>query len=421
MFEPRRIKINLTLKEMKKVTRIPDVKNREKILTMQSRKADKTKLKPMHQGKLCLLFIFVALITCVLFYIYFYDKARIYIIDKSLITRKGVGNTLFNDTFNHKNVHNKVLSQSDFKLKLKENIISGKVEPLLTLFTTWNNNNASEKDVVHNNTVKNWLSFRPFVIPVVFTNNTSIASECRRNGWDVLPARVTALDDIPVIKFMYLDAMKIYNTSYYAYSNSDILYSSNLIDTLLGCAYNLSYILNGTYSNDSFLYGKSVYAQQTTLIIGQRTNVQNVTKTEGSTWAAISSVAKNRGKLFIVDAIDYFITTRNYPWKNSAEVIVQKRSYGNWILYNARKHKHITIDSTKTILALHQTTSAGNLEHEKHGHVDYNRILLRKFYSGKFFHTEYGCTWCAKYNTQYSQDHVVVTNRAIRKQCGVLE
>ena len=90
-----------------------------------------------------------------LFYIYFYDKARIYIIDKSLITRKGVGNTLFNDTFNHKNVHNKVLSQSDFKLKLKENIISGKVEPLLTLFMTWNNNNASEKDVVHNNTVKN--------------------------------------------------------------------------------------------------------------------------------------------------------------------------------------------------------------------------------------------------------------------------
>ena len=94
---------------------------------------------------------------------------------------------------------------------------------------------------------------------------------------------------------MYLDAMKTYNTSHYAYSNSDILYSSNLIDTLLGCAYNLSYILNGTYSNDSFLYGKSVYAQQPTLIIGQRTNVQNVTKTEGSTWAAISSVAKIEG------------------------------------------------------------------------------------------------------------------------------
>ena len=167
-----------------------------------------------------MLFIYIILITCVLFYIYLntnmYTKARNYFTDKSQIIWKGVGNTLFKDALNHKNVHNKVLSQSDFKLKLKENIISGKVEPLLTLFTTWNYNNASEKDLVHNNTVKNWLSFRPFVIPVVFTNDTSIASECRRNGWDVLPARVTALDDIPVIKFMYLDAMKAYNTSYYA-------------------------------------------------------------------------------------------------------------------------------------------------------------------------------------------------------------
>ena len=402
-----------------------DVNNREKILSMQRIKADTTKPKPKHLGKYCMLFIYIILITCVLIYIYLntnvYANARIYFTDKSPIIWKGVGNTLFNDTFNHKNVHNKVLSQSDFKLKLKENIISGKVEPLLTLFTTWNNDNTSEKYLVHNNTVKNWLSLRPFVIPVVFTNDTSIASECRRNGWDVLPARVTALDDIPVIKFMYLDAMKAYNTLYYAYSNSDILYSSNLVDTLLGCAYNLSNILNVTYLNDSFLYGKSVYAQQPTLIIGQRTNVQNVTKTEGSTWAAISSVAKNRGKLFIVDGLDYFITTRNYPWENSAEVIVGKRTYDNWILYNARKHKYITIDSTKTLLALHQTTSAGNLEHEKHGHVDYNRILLRKFYNGNFFHSEYGCTWCAIYNTQYSQDHVVVTKRAIPKQCGVLE
>ena len=389
-----------------------DVKNREKIPSMQRIKADTTKPKPKHLGKFCMLFIYIILITFVLVYIYLH--ARIYFTDKTPIIWNG-------DAFNYKNVHIEVRSHSDFKLKLKENIISGKVEPLLTLFTTWNNDNTSEKYLVHNNTVKNWLSFRPFVIPVVFTNDISIASECRRNGWDVLPARVTALDDIPVIKFMYLDAMKTYDTSYYAYSNSDILYSSNLVDTLLGCAYNLSYFSNITYSNDSFLYGKSVYAQQPTLIIGQRTNVHNVTKTEGSTWAAISSVAKNRGKLFFHNAIDYFITTKNYPWENSAEVIVQKRKYDNWIIYNARKHKHITIDSTKTLLALHQTTSAGNMEHEKHGHVEYNRDLLIKFYSGIFFNPEYGSTRCAKYNTQYSQDHVVVTNSVIPKRCGVLE
>ena len=358
-----------------------------------------------------------------LFYVYLqtnvHDKRKIYFTNKSLIIWKGVGNTLFNDTFYHKNVHNEVFSQSDFKLKLKKNIISGKVEPLLTLFTTWNNNNASEKDLVHNSTVKNWLSFRPFVIPVVFTNDKTIASKCRRNGWDVLPARVTALDDIPVIKFMYLDAMKAYNTSYYAYSNSDILYSSNLVDTLLGCAYNLSNILNVTYSIDSFLYGKSVYAKQPTLIIGQRTNVQNVTRNEISTWDAITSVGRNRGVLFGGFGFDYFITSKNYTWEKSAEVIVGKPSYDNWLVYNARIQKHKIIDATTTLLAIHQTTSAGNFEHNKHSDVNYNRILLRKV--SKYFKTAYGHTWCAEYHTQYSQDHVVVTNRSIAKQCGILK
>ena len=385
---------------------------------MKTVKPDSTKLRPKHRGKI----IYVILVTSVLFYFYLhayvYDKAKLYFTDKRKIIWKGLWNMFFNDTFSFKNTHNEeVLSQSDIKLKLKEDIISGKIEPLLTLFTTWNNN--SEKDLVHDNTVKNWLSFRPFVIPVVFTNDISIATECKRYGWDVLPVRVTALDDVPVLKFMYLDAMKVYNTTYYAYSNSDILYSNNLVDTLIGCAYNLSYFSNITYSNGSFLYGKSVYAQQPTLIIGQRTNVQNVTKTEGSTWAAITSVARNRGHLFFVYAIDYFITPKSYPWEDSAEVIVGKPEYDNWLIYNARKRKHKVIDATTTLLALHQTTSAGNYEHQKHRNADYNRILLRKLY--KNFNVPYGFTWCAEYETQYNQDHVVVTNRSIAKKCGMLK
>ena len=284
-----------------------------------------------------MLFIYVILFTCMLFYVYLqinvHDKTKIYFNYEGEVIWKGGWNTFSNDSFNNRSIYSEVFSQSDIKLKLKEDIISGKIEPLLTLFTTWNNNN--EKDLVHNNTVKNWLLLRPFVIPVVFTNHTNIASECKRYGWDVFQVRVTAVDDVPVLKFMYLDAMKAYNTTYYAYSNSDILYSNNLVDTLIGCAYTLSYFLNITYLNGSFLYGKSVYAQQPTLIIDQRTNVQNVNKTEGSTWAAITSVARNRGGLFFVYAIDYFNTPKSYPWEDSAEVIVGKPSYDNWLIYNA--------------------------------------------------------------------------------------
>ena len=375
-------------------------------------KVDLTKPTPTYRGRMCVLFI---LITCVSFYVLLHTK--IYFTDKMEITWKDVWNTFLNVTFNYKNVQNEVLSQSDIKMKLKENIISGKVEPLLTLFTTWNNNR--EKHLVHNNTVRNWLSFRPYVIPVVFTNDIGIASECRRNGWSVLPVRETAADGFPVLKFMYLDAMKAYKTTYYAYSNSDMLYSDNLVDTLIGCAYNLSHFLDVTYSDASFLYGKSVYAQQPTLIIGQRTNVQNVTGDESSTWAAITSVARDRGGLFFVYAIDYFITPRNYPWNDSAEVVIGKQVYDNWLIYNARQQKHKIIDATTTLLALHQTTSAGNYESAKTKNANYNRILLRKMF--KNFNVEYGFTWCAEYQTQYSHGYVVIANRSMAKKCGILK
>ena len=347
-----------------------------------------------------------------------YEKAKMYSSDKSEMIWKSVRNTFFNNTFNYEDVRTQVhvLSQSDIKLKLKETIISGKVEPLLTLFTTWNNN--SEKHLVHKNTVRNWLSFRPYVIHVVFTNEIGIASECRRNGWSVLPVRETAADGIPVLKFIYLDAMKAYMTTYYAYSNSDILYSGNLVDTLIGCTYNLSYFLNVTCSTDSLLYGKSVYAQQPTLIIGQRTNVQNVTNDKSSTWAAITSVARDRGRLFYVYAIDYFITSKHYPWDEIAEVVIGTPVYDNWVIYNARKQKHRIIDAAKTLLALHQTTSAGNYESKKHKSANYNRILLRKL--NKKFNVHFGCTWCAEYQTQYIHDNVVITKRSIAKQCGLI-
>ena len=375
-------------------------------------KTDLTKQTSRYQGIFCVLSIYAILIICVSFYMYsptnVYVKSKIYFTNKTEIIWKGVWNNFFNDKVDE------VQSQPDIKQRLNDSIISGKIEPLITLFTTWNNN--PEKYVVHNNTVRNWLSFRPFVIPVIFVNfdETSIASECRRNGWGVLPVRVTAGDGVPVLKFMYLDAMREYNTTYYAYSNSDILYTSTLVDTLIGSAYNLSY-LNSTYSDDAFVYGKSVFTQQPTLIVGQRTNVPSVTAVEGSTWEGITSVAKDRGVLFFMYAIDYFITSRNYPWKDAEEVIIGTPVYDLWVIFNARRQRHTVIDATATLLAVHQTTGSGNYESHKHRSYLYNLHLMKKMHM--LFRPTYTYTVCAEYYTKYSQDYVVVTNRSLLKQC----
>ena len=310
------------------------------------------------------------------------------------------------------------MSKLDLRRTLNERIDRNEIIPLLTLFTTWNDNR--EKYLVHNLTVRNWSSLRPFAIPVIFTNDALVANECKRKGWNVLPIRVTAADGIPVLKFMYEDVMTAYNTTFYAYSNSDILYTDTLIDTLASYAYKLDSKQRTKPSVDTSIHVpllKSREIQKPVLIIGKRTNVESVTENEGSTWKEITSVAKRRGKLFGIYAEDYFITPRNYPWKDIAEVVIGLRAYDNWLVYYARKQNYTVIDATSTLLAVHQTTRVGNFESRTHKNKDYDAQLLAKMY--KVIKYRAGSTDCAEYHTKYELDSIVVTKRAVPKSCSV--
>ena len=288
------------------------------------------------------------------------------------------------------------VSLSAIKDTLKERILFNESEPLLTLFTSWNQN--SEKYLVHNLTVKNWLSLHPFVIPVIFTNETEVADECRRQGWEVFPVRVAAADGIPVLKYMYQDVMAAFNTTFYAYCNGDILFTDNLVDTLISLT-------------------KSIDIHKPSMIIGKRTNVDNVTEIEASNWGNLSAIAKSRGKLFTGYAEDYFITPRSYPWKDIAEVVIGRRAYDNWLVFYSRKQKHTVIDATQTLLAVHQTTKAGNFEGHGHKNRDYNDKLLVKLYKRVKYGA--GLVDCSEHFTKYDKNSIVFTNRGVPKHCKI--
>jgi hypothetical protein len=53
----------------------------------------------------------------------------------------------------------------------------------------------------------------------------------------------------------------------------------------------------------------------------------------------------------------------------------------NWLVLNANKRRHTTIDATRTLLALHQTTKKGNGEGRSHPNAHYNGNILRKLYN----------------------------------------
>ncbi|OWF52120.1 uncharacterized protein LOC110448187 [Mizuhopecten yessoensis] len=271
-----------------------------------------------------------------------------------------------------------------------------KPEVLLTLFTSWPT--KAEKYLCHNNTIRNWLQLKPLIHPVLFTNETLLAEEAMEKGWDVLPIR-RAGRGVPILKHMYKDVIGRYSSSFYAFSNGDILYSNSLIDTLKA-------VLNSSQVSK----GKPI------MIVGRRTNVQDVTSEEASSGKSVQRTANIRGKIFTVWAEDYFITSTNYPWKDIPEVVIGRRAYDNWLVSNARKQKHVTIDATDTLVALHQTTKAGNQEGFKADNPEYNHNLLRRMYHQ--LHYGAGLTSCAEYYTRYhGNKNIQILKRAIPKSC----
>ncbi|XP_052818627.1 uncharacterized protein LOC128244645 isoform X2 [Mya arenaria] len=280
--------------------------------------------------------------------------------------------------------------------KYRTRILKKESVPLLTLFTTWNYN--LEKDLVHNITVFNWMSLNPFVIPVVFTNDSDVAADCSRKGWKVLPVLITAAEGVPVLKYMYRDVMEKYNTTLYAYSNADILFADTLPDSLV-------HIITNT----------SLDLTQPALMVGKRTNVKNVTSEEGSAWYNITKIAKDRGTLFNGWAEDYFITTRSFPWHDMPEVVIGRRAYDNWLVFHSREMKYSVIDITRRVLAVHQTTKAGNREGHSHKNKDYNHNLVVKMY--KIIRYHLGVIECIEKYTQYEYGIVRIKNRNNRKGC----
>ena len=264
--------------------------------------------------------------------------------------------------------------------------------PLLTLFTTWKS--AKSKYIAYNNTVKNWMKLLPYVSsPVVFTNDKFLSEQCKAEGWYALPIGRTAAGGAPVLKDMFREVMTRFQSLFYAFSNADILYDNSLIQTLFATA-------------------KTQDLNKPILMVGIRTNVQNVMPHEVITWDAMKSTAKRRGKLFLRNAEDYFITSFSYPWHSIPDVVIGRRAYDNWLVLNARKKKHLLIEISDTVLALHQTTKAGNFEGHRHRDGNYNLRLLTRLY-GKIQYGA-GSTICAPMKSNRGFNNTVTFTRRIK-------
>ncbi|XP_063443069.1 uncharacterized protein LOC134723385 [Mytilus trossulus] len=271
---------------------------------------------------------------------------------------------------------------------------SRKSSPLLILFTTWTA--TKDKYLCHNNTVKNWKYLSPFVTPVLFSDEELVRDEAESKGWRVLPVRNSSIG-LPILKYMYMEIQKSFSSPFIAYSNSDLLFTDSIIKTL-------NVISQSNLSKNNEL-----------LLTGRRTNVVNVTSIEASSAKNILKASK-RGELYDGDALDYFITTSGYPWKDAPDLVVGRPGFDNWIVANARLMNFSVIDTTETIIAVHQTTEAGNKEAHQQHNVSYNIELQKKF--NERLRYNLGVTSCMKYKTVYSKNGFVkLVEQAINQSC----
>ncbi|KAK3594296.1 hypothetical protein CHS0354_018986 [Potamilus streckersoni] len=257
--------------------------------------------------------------------------------------------------------------------------------PLLTLFTTWVD--RKEKYLVQNRTIENWISFRPYMQPVIFTNDTKLESQCRHRGWNALTLKQTFLEGVPVLKYMYLDTMHRFNSTFYGYSNSDILFNDGLIMTLVTIREFIG-VNHGPV-----------------IITGRRTNVDYKLPCNASDWKNIT-ILSQKGNLVDHFSADYFITTKDFPWQEMEEILLGRMRTDNWIIQFSLLKNITVIDSTLTILALHQTTEAGNAESESKPNKLYNEELVRKV-RNIAINVNQGQTDCAGYITIFASSKLV--------------
>ena len=112
-------------------------------------------------------------------------------------------------------------------------------DALLTLFTTVHNNVSRLS--AFNNTITHWSAMQPALKPVLYVtpnvtdyqNNTFYLIEraCTLN-WDVAIAPNTNNESYPLIRSMFMASYQLFDSTWYGYSNGDILFDKSLLDTL---------------------------------------------------------------------------------------------------------------------------------------------------------------------------------------------
>jgi hypothetical protein len=203
----------------------------------------------------------------------------------------------------------------------------------LTLFTAPKPFEDPHIDLIQRNTLRNWLALGDEVEVVVIGDEPGIAEVCREYGIRHLPdVRCNELGT-PLISSIFDLARNVNDSPFLAYSNADILFFPDFVETTRDLA----------------------EAKARFLAVGQRYDL-DVTEPldfSGDWPAALRDRVAAGGKLHGQTGSDYFIYPREC-FKDIPDFAVGRAGWDNWMLFRARWKGWSLIDATQSITVLHQ-------------------------------------------------------------------
>ena len=237
---------------------------------------------------------------------------------------------------------------------------------LLVIFTTFVEEPARRP--MHEAVIKNWALLGPCVHPVLFTSNTSsnLTHMAIEYGWDVWPVLRTNKYGTPFIKDMYLYAYSAYNSTFYAYTNGDILFFYNLLHTL-----NAVHIY--------FERNKHIFDRRTVFVVGTRSDYSMPHQVPPLFYHPSHIDNFTPGLPLHTGGIDYFITIRDgLPWHSMLDLVIGRAGIDNYLLREAVRWGMNMVDVTETMPVLHMQGKGGTLTHLtiKHPDAAYNKKLM---------------------------------------------
>lgn len=132
----------------------------------------------------------------------------------------------------------------------------------------------------------------------------------------------------------------------YCFINCDIILMPDFVHTI-------SAFVKGRLQNSFGQFSKEDY-----LLVGQRTDIDRVPRIFNfndlqKTYQDLLSLVKNRGELHSPDGMDYFIFSKGtFPFVY--DFAIGKLVWDAWLTGNAFRRGLMTVDTTKTITAIHQ-------------------------------------------------------------------